>query len=278
MDNVVGVKLRKYKRVVDCDAGGLHLNIGDKVIVETEAGTQLGTVVPRSPYRSRLRCASLCGKVLRKAEDIDTRQEELNIRKEREYGNACRKKIIEHNLPMKLINVDIVPDGSKIIFSFTAENRVDFRTLVKELAADLRTRIEMRQIGARNEAQILGGIGCCGRELCCTSFLHSFCPVTIKMTKEQGLALDPSKISGVCGRLMCCLAYEYETYAELKKNLPKTGKKINTSYGQGKIRQVNVISQKITIEMEDGRIIEMSTDQLKTEMANHKTSPNENGQ
>ncbi len=231
MDNVVGIKLRKNKRVVDCDAGGLQLNIGDKVIVETEAGAQLGTVVPRSAYRSHLHCGTPGGKVLRIAEDIDIRQEELNIRKEREYGNACRKKIIEHNLPMKLISVDIVPDGSKIIFSFTAENRVDFRTLVKELAADLRTRIEMRQIGARNEAQILGGIGCCGRELCCTSFLHSFCPVTIKMTKEQGLALDPSKISGVCGRLMCCLAYEYETYAELKKNLPKVGKKIHTSFG-----------------------------------------------
>jgi len=274
MDSVVGIKLRKHKRVFECAAGVLQLSIGDKVIVNTEAGAQLGTVVPRPSYRCQMQRSANTGKVLRKAEDIDIRQEELNIRKEREYTQACRKKMIEHKLPMKLINVEIVPDGSKIIFSFTAENRVDFRTLVKELAADLRTRIEMRQIGARNEAQILGGIGCCGRELCCTSFLHSFCPVTIKMTKEQGLALDPAKISGVCGRLMCCLAYEYETYAELKKNLPKVGKKITTSHGPGKIRQVNVITKKISIEMEDGRIIEMTTDQFKPEMTGNRQSPN----
>jgi len=270
--------LRKHKRVFECAAGELQLSVGDKVIVDTEAGSQLGTVVPRPSYRCQMQRGANTGKVLRKAEDIDIRQEELNIRKEREYTQACRKKIIEHKLPMKLINVEIVPDGSKIIFSFTAESRVDFRTLVKELAADLRTRIEMRQIGARNEAQILGGIGCCGRELCCTSFLHSFCPVTIKMTKEQGLALDPAKISGVCGRLMCCLAYEYETYAELKKNLPKVGKKITTSHGPGKIRQVNVITKKISIEMEDGRIIEMTTDQFKPEMTGNKQSPNDQEQ
>jgi len=254
------------------------LSVGDKVIVDTEAGAQLGTVVPRPSYRCQMQRGANPGKVLRKAEDIDIRQEELNIRKEREYSQACRNKITEHKLPMKLINVEIVPDGSKIIFYFTAENRVDFRSLVKELAADLRTRIEMRQIGARNEAQILGGIGCCGRELCCTSFLHSFCPVTIKMTKEQGLALDPAKISGVCGRLMCCLAYEYETYADLKKNLPKVGKKITTSHGPGKVRQVNVITRKISIEMEDGRIIEMTTDQFKPEIAGNKQSQNDQGQ
>jgi cell fate regulator YaaT (PSP1 superfamily) len=260
------ITLRKHRRIFECDTGELKLRAGDKIIVETEAGQQLGTVVQRPAHRCAVSMAPAAVKVVRRAEPIDIRQEELNILKEREYAQVCRKKIVEHNLPMKLINVEIVPDGSKIIFFFTAENRVDFRSLVKELAADLRTRIEMRQIGARNEAQILGGIGCCGRELCCTSFLHQFCPVTIKMTKEQGLALDPAKISGVCGRLMCCLSYEYETYAELKKNLPKIGKRISTPQGTGKIRQVNVITQKILIEMEDGRIVEMNAAEYKPEM------------
>jgi cell fate regulator YaaT (PSP1 superfamily) len=266
MKNMISIKLRKMRRLFDCDAGELALNVGDKIIVETESGQQLGTVVPRPGHCCAATKASAAIRVQRKAEPIDIRQEELNILKEREYAQVCRKKIGEHNLPMKLINVEIVPDGSKIIFFFTAENRVDFRSLVKELAADLRTRIEMRQIGARNEAQILGGIGCCGRELCCMSFLHQFCPVTIKMTKEQGLALDPAKISGVCGRLMCCLSYEYETYAELKKTLPKIGKRITTSQGTGKIRQVNVITRKILIEMEDGRIVEMNADEYNPEM------------
>ncbi len=266
METIVGIKLRKVKRVLDYNAGDLHLATGDKVIVEDESGTLLGTVAPRQKYRCSMSGSHVYGKVVRKAEEIDIRQEDLNIRKEKEYAQACEKKIAEHNLPMKLIDVQILPDGSKIIFFFTADNRIDFRSLVKELASDLRTRIEMRQIGARNEAQMLGGIGCCGRELCCNTFLHSFCPVTIKMTKEQGLALDPAKISGVCGRLMCCLSYEYETYAELKKNLPKVGKKIALPDGTGKIKQVNVITRKITVEMEDGRITDIDADAYKPEM------------
>jgi cell fate regulator YaaT (PSP1 superfamily) len=147
-----------------------------------------------------------------------------------------------------------------------AENRIDFRSLVKELAGDLRTRIEMRQIGARSEAQRTGGIGCCGRELCCTGFLHKFAPVTVRMTKEQGLPLDPEKISGVCGRLMCCLAYEYENYVELKQGLPKIGKKVKTQHGIGKIRQINVISKKISIELEDGVIVEIKTEDYSPDM------------
>jgi cell fate regulator YaaT (PSP1 superfamily) len=147
-----------------------------------------------------------------------------------------------------------------------AETRVDFRSLVKELASDLRTRIEMRQIGARSEAQRLGGIGCCGRELCCANFLHKFCPVTVRMTKEQSLPLDPEKISGVCGRLMCCLAYEYETYVKLKEGLPKVGKRIMTSYGAGKIRQINVISKKILVELKDGITVELSTEDYSPDM------------
>jgi cell fate regulator YaaT (PSP1 superfamily) len=252
--------------VLDFDAGGLQLSCGDRVIAEIEEGSQLGTVVPRLRYKSAVCHCYPHRKVLRKAEDIDIRQEELNIRKEKEYFQLCKKKITEHNLPMKLVNVEILSDGSKIIFFFTAENRVDFRQLVKELATDLRTRIELRQIGARNEAQIVGGIGHCGRELCCASFLQKFCTVTIKMTKEQGLTLDPVKISGCCGRLMCCLAYEFDAYVEGKKYLPKVGKKVITPYGTGKIKQINIITQKILIELEDGRVTEMKAEDFNSDM------------
>lgn len=266
MQNLVGIKLRKQLKILDFDAGDLSLSCGDKVIVETETGPQLGTVAPRPKYKSIICCCNPKRKVLRKAGDIDLRQEELNIRKEREYFQLCKKKIVEHNLQMKLVNVEIISDGSKIIFFFTSENRVDFRSLVKELATDLRTRIEMRQIGARNEAQMIGGLGHCGRDLCCTSFQQKFCAVTIKMTKEQGLTLDPVKISGCCGRLMCCLAYEYDSYITAKKHLPKVGKKITTPYGEGKVKQVNVITQKIAVELEDNSVIEMQAEEIKPEM------------
>ena len=185
---------------------------------------------------------------------------------EGEYSQICQQKIQKYELPMKLVDVEIVPDGSKVVFYFVSENRVDFRSLVKELASDLRTRIEMRQIGARSEAQKIGGIGCCGRELCCANYLQKFCPVTVKMTKEQGLPLDPEKISGVCGRLMCCLAYEFETYVELKKGLPKIGKKIKTPQGIGRLRQINIISNKMYLCLEDGVHIEMKIEDYSPEM------------
>ena len=250
------------------DARALDLRDGDKVMIEDEGISVLATVVPRSCCRHLLpdTVKPPCHKVLRKAEDADSRQEELNIRMERDYFRACQRKIVQHNLPMKLVDVTIEPDGSKVVFFFVADNRVDFRMLVKELASELRARIEMRQIGARTEAQITGGVGCCGRELCCTGFLRKFCPVTVKMTKEQGLPLDPEKISGVCGRLMCCLAYEYETYVEMKVGLPKIGKRITSPQGLAKVRQVNVISHKLVLELEDGTITDMSIDDYKPEM------------
>ena len=226
MPNIVTIKLRKHLHPIEADAGDLELKTDDRVTVETRRGPVFGTVFPRLAHKSQPSHAGRnYPKVIGKAEEADIRQEELNIRMEKDYFNVCKKKIKEQRLPMKLVDVEIVPDGSKVVFFFVAENRVDFRSLVKELASDLRTRIEMRQIGARSEAQRVGGIGCCGRELCCANFLQKFCPVTVRMTKEQSLPLDPEKISGVCGRLMCCLAYEYETYVKLKEGLPKVGKK-----------------------------------------------------
>ena len=265
---IVGLKLRKKLQAFDADAGELDLQEGDKVMIEDEGILVLGTVVPRGCCRHLLpdTVKNACTKILRKAEDADIRQEELNIRMEKDYFKACQRKILQHDLPMKLVEVAIEPDGSKVVFFFVAENRVDFRALVKELASELRARIEMRQIGARTEAQIKGGIGCCGRELCCTGFLRKFCPVTVKMTKEQGLPLDPEKISGCCGRLMCCLAYEYDMYVELKEGLPKIGKRITTAQGLAKVRQVNVISHKLILELEDGTITDMNIDDYKPDM------------
>lgn len=265
--HLVDVKLRKQLRNINADAGDLELKEKERVVIETENGPLLATVMSTANYKAALKCKKrIFPKILRKADNDDLRQEELNIRMEREYSQICRQKIQKYELPMKLVDVEIMPDGSKVVFFFVSENRVDFRSLVKELASDLRTRIEMRQIGARSEAQRLGGIGCCGRELCCTTFLQKFCPVTVKMTKEQGLPLDPEKISGVCGRLMCCLAFEYETYVELKKGLPKVGKRIKTPQGAGKIKQINIVSRKISVELEDGIFYDMDIEAYRPEM------------
>ena len=265
--NIIDVKFRKQLRNINADAGELELKEGDRVVVETEGGPMLATMVSKASYKFNSKCKKrVFSKVLRMADKDDDRQEELNIRMEGEYSQIFQQKIQKYELPMKLVDVSIMPDGSKVVFYFVSENRVDFRSLVKELASDMRTRIEMRQIGARSEAQRIGGIGCCGRELCCTTFLQKFCPVTVKMTKEQGLPLDPEKISGVCGRLMCCLAYEYETYVELKKGLPKVGKKIQTPQGAGKVKYINIVSKKISVELDDGLFYEMKTEDYKPDM------------
>jgi len=264
---IVAVKVRKQVQPVEVELGEVQVEPGDKVVVETRGGSVLGTVMPREAHACLPAIAPrVPARFLRVAEEADLRQEELNIRMERDYFKICQQKIKKHQLPMKLVDVEIDPDGSKVIFFFVAENRVDFRALVKELASDLRTRIEMRQIGARSEAQRLGGLGCCGRELCCMGFLRNFCPVTVKMTKEQGLPLDPEKISGVCGRLMCCLAYEYDSYVELKQGLPKVGKRIVTPQGPGRVRQINIMKKKLVVELEDGVLVEMKTDDFTADM------------
>ncbi len=261
MSNIIGVRLRKHLRPVFADAGDFDLKNGDKVVVQTKEGSIVGRVTPSYAYKCGVKCAGRnYPKVIRKAGEDDLRQEELNLRLEKNYFQACQKKIKKRDLPMKLVDVGIAADGNKVVFYFVSENRIDFRSLVKELAGDLRTRIEMRQIGARTEAQRIGGIGCCGRSLCCETFLQKFCPVTVKMTKEQGLPLDPEKISGVCGRLMCCLAYEHENYVEMNKAMPKTGRKIKIPQGIGKVKQINIISKKIYVELEDGVMIELKAE------------------
>lgn len=250
---VVGIKFRDHGRIYDYDATGFSLKERDIVMVETDRGPELGYVARMPMERDPAKFPKPLKKIIRLANEADMEKGRENLIREREAKKLCLAKIAEYNLPMKLIGVDSFFDGSKIIFYFVSEGRVDFRTLVKDLASAFRTRIEMRQVGVRNEAKMIGGVGTCGREFCCQTILKEFSPVSIKMAKEQNLALNPQKISGACGRLMCCLAYEFDTYLELKKDFPKLGKRVITPQGPGKVVQQNVFQQTVRVALEDGQ-------------------------
>ncbi len=259
---LVGVELEKNGQVHKFQAGDLKLEKGDLVVVGAEQGISLGTVVtPPQEEKVGLFKRSV-PEVIRKATAKDIKEREKWRKKENEAFKLCLRLIGEMKLPMKLVEVEYLLDGSKAIFYFTAEHRVDFRQLVRRLAAQLKMRIEMRQIGVRDEAKMIGGIGFCGRELCCTTFLQDFELVSIKMAKEQHLPLNPAKISGLCGRLMCCLAFEVDAYQELKKNLPKVGKRITTKHGEGKVIRQNLLLQTITLELASGGVLTIKTDEL----------------
>jgi cell fate regulator YaaT (PSP1 superfamily) len=239
-------------RAEELDAGDLSLQAGEPVIVESDKGLVLGKVLFAPQEKERRFTHKSPRKIVRKATPEDLEQSEKNLQLEKDAFQFCLEKIREKGLNMKLVKTEVLLDRSKILFYFTAEKRVDFRELVKDLATQLRLRIEMRQIGVRDEAKMICGAGSCGKELCCAQFMNRFELVSVKMAKEQNLALNPTKISGVCGRLMCCLAYEYPTYLELKKNLPKVGKHITTRSGKGKVIRQNVLSQTVTVELEEG--------------------------
>jgi len=261
MIRMVFVKLANGKSE-ELDAVDLPLDTGENVIVETEKGLVLGKVL--SPPREKEKRFFLKSprKVIRKATPEDLEQFEKNRQLEKEAFQFCLRKIKEKGLNMKLVKTEVLLDRSKALFYFTSEKRVDFRELVRDLAAEFRIRIEMRQIGVRDEAKMICGIGGCGRELCCTKFMNRFELVSVKMAKEQNLALNPTKISGICGRLMCCLAYEYPTYMELKKDLPKVGKHIVTNAGKGKIIRQNVLRQSVTVELEEGGEITIDASEI----------------
>ena len=231
MKRIAGLRFRKSGKIHDYDTRNLDLEIGDKVMVEWEDGLKMGTVLKLKELESSIPSLKTYQRVIRKPTEADLDYESRKAHKEKEIYQACLEKIREMELPMNMIEVENIPSINKFICYFTAEGRIDFRNLVKSLATDFHARVEMKQIGARNRAKMIGGIGRCGRELCCCSFLQDFEPITVRIAKDQGLALDPTKISGVCGRLMCCLTYEHETYCEHKKNLPKTGKKVTTEFG-----------------------------------------------
>ena len=251
MIRLVFVKLPNGK-CEEFDAVDLPFDVGENVIVDSEKGLVLGKVLSAPREKERRFMLKSPRKVIRKATPGDLEQFKGNQQLEQEAFSFCLRKINEKSLNMKLVKTEVLLDRSKALFYFTAEKRVDFRELVKDLAAEFRMRIEMRQIGVRDEAKMICGIGSCGRELCCSKFMNRFDLVSVKMAKEQNLALNPTKISGICGRLMCCLAYEFPTYLELKKDLPKVGKHIVTRAGKGKIIRQNVLSQTVTVELEEG--------------------------
>ena len=258
MIKIIGVRFRNVGKVYYFDPKSLDIEAGDHVIVETARGVEYGCVVlgPREVEDSRI--VQPLKEVIRIATPKDDAREESNRRKEKEAFQICQKKIAAHNLDMKLIDAEYTFDNNKVLFYFTADGRVDFRELVKDLASVFKTRIELRQIGVRDETKILGGIGICGRPLCCHTYLSEFAPVSIKMAKEQNLSLNPTKISGTCGRLMCCLKNEQETYEYLNKKLPGNGDLVSTPEGiLGEVQSVNVLRQlvKVVVNVEDEKEI-----------------------
>lgn len=259
MTKVIGVRFRTAGKIYFFSPGKLEVETGDKVIVETARGVEFGSVVTGPKEVEDDKITQPLKSVIRLATDEDKKKEEKNKEKEKEAFKICLEKIHKHGLEMKLIDAEYTFDNNKVLFYFTADGRIDFRQLVKDLAAIFKTRIELRQIGVRDETKILGGIGICGRSLCCHTYLSEFAPVSIKMAKEQNLSLNQTKISGVCGRLMCCLKNEQETYEELNKKLPGIGDTVTLPDGiQGTVQSVNVLRQrvKVVVEVNDEKEIQ----------------------
>lgn len=257
---LVGIQFKPAGVIHDYDSGGLDLTRGDRVVVEVQRASALATVArPPAPVPS----PADAPRVLRHADERDLARDEQNQIREHEAHRLCLQRIRARNMSMKLVKVDVLFDGSKAIFYFCAEGRVDFRELVRDLAQGLHTRIEMKQIGARDETKMLGGVGPCGRELCCSTWLREFQAVSVRMAKEQGLSLNPSKLSGMCGRLKCCLRYEYETYLELRRGLPKVGARVTSLKGDGVVLRHNVLRQTAIVRRADDALeVEVTLEDL----------------
>ena len=252
MVNVIGVRFENAGKLYFFDPGELWPTPGDYVLVETSRGIEFGEVVTGIKEIDDATLQSPLKPVIRIASAEDLQHSKDNKAAEKEAYHICQKKISEHKLDMKLVSVEFTFDNSKILFYFTANGRVDFRSLVKDLAGVFKTRIELRQIGVRDEAKMLGGLGVCGRPICCGTFLGDFQPVSIKMAKEQNLSLNPTKISGVCGRLMCCLKYEQDQYEQTRKKMPKVGKEVITPDGPGVVWELNVIKETVRVRIQKG--------------------------
>ena len=268
MTRVIGVRFRPAGKIYFFAPGKYNIHTGDKVIVETARGVEFGTVVTGQKDVEDDKITQPLKPVIRIATQDDIRKEEKNREKVKEAFGICLEKIRKHGLEMKLIDAEYTFDNNKVLFYFTADGRIDFRELVKDLASVFRTRIELRQIGVRDETKIRGGIGICGRSLCCNTYLSEFAPVSIKMAKEQNLSLNPSKISGVCGRLMCCLTNEEETYEELNSRLPSNGDHVTTPEGlRGDVQSVNVLRQQVkvivTLDNDEKEIREYKASELR---------------
>ena len=274
MTRVIGVRFRTAGKIYYFDPGKLDIKRNDHVIVETARGIEYGTVVGDPKEEEDDKVIQPLKAVLRVATPKDDEQEQANKQREKEAFKICLEKIRKHDLQMKLIDAEYTFDNNKVLFYFTADGRIDFRELVKDLASVFKTRIELRQIGVRDETKILGGIGICGRPLCCHTHLSEFAPVSIKMAKEQNLSLNPTKISGVCGRLMCCLKNEEETYEELNRRLPNVGDYVTTEDGlKGEVHSVNVLRQlvKVIVDVDDEKEIqEYRVEQLRFKRKHNK--------
>ncbi len=259
MTEVIGVRFKNVGKIYYFDPDSTPLETGDYVIVETARGVECGQVAMANREIDDKEIVHPLKKMIRKATDEDIARLKENKEKEKKAFELCEEKIAQHNLDMKLVDVEYTLDNNKILFYFTADGRVDFRALVKDLASVFRTRIELRQIGVRDEAKMLGGLGVCGRPFCCSSFLGEFQPVSIKMAKEQGLSLSPVKISGTCGRLMCCLKYEQEAYLDLLKKTPKVGAIVSTPDGKGTVVEQNLLTGVLKVSLDKSQAAAPST-------------------
>jgi len=282
MVKVIGVRFRKAGKIYYFDPTDLDIEAGSHVIVETARGIEYGFVVIGVKEVEENKIIQPLKSVIRIADSQDDEKELQNREKEKEAFNICFEKILKHGLEMKLIDAEYTFDNNKVLFYFTADGRIDFRELVKDLAAVFRTRIELRQIGVRDETKIIGGIGICGRSLCCHSYLAEFAPVSIKMAKEQNLSLNPTKISGVCGRLMCCLKNEEETYEELNSRLPNVSDRVTTTEGlKGEVHSVSVLRQQVKVIVTVGdekEIREYKLEELKYKPRKRKEKINIDGE
>jgi cell fate regulator YaaT (PSP1 superfamily) len=268
---LIGIRVRDKGKSELFDPGQLKLKVGMTVVVESGHNQELGIVASNKIINFIKKESQSYSRVMRTANENDLQAQERREAVERRAKNLCNEKIDELKLPMNLSRVVHLPAGNKTMFFFTAEGRVDFRQLIKELASNLHHRIEMKQVGVRDEARAIGGNGVCGESLCCSTFLDEFTPVTIRMAKDQGLALNPSKISGVCGRLMCCLQYEHGTYKELIRALPKPGNKIETPDGPGKVLKNEILEQNIVVRLDDESVMTYSLDELKDTLKPQKS-------
>ena len=273
MIEIMYIQMRDEGKILPYNARGIKYEIGDYVIVEADRGIDYGQIISEPEIVDHVESNEPVKAIIRKVDQKDTDKIKKNKEKAAEAHALCQKKIYEHKLPMKLVDTEYSFDLSKLIFYFTSEGRVDFRSLVKDLAGIFKVRIELRQIGVRDEAKMLGGCGHCGRILCCVSHLKNFEPVTIKMAKDQNLSLNPSKISGVCGRLMCCLNFENDTYRYYGKHMPAEGQKIKTEEGIGRVRSVDILKRKIRIEYEDGTVKELSFSECSCPQGNKNECP-----
>ncbi len=250
MTEIIGVRFKNAGKTYYFSPGPHQLSIGDRVVVETARGVECGNVVIPNRMMPEERIVMPLKEIMRPADEKDLRQIAENSAKEKEAFRVCQQKIAAHHLDMHLVDVEYAFGGGKILFYFTADGRIDFRDLVKDLAGIFRTRIELRQIGVRDESKMLGGLGICGRPFCCATFLGDFQPVSIKMAKEQNLSLNPTKISGTCGRLMCCLKYEQEAYEDLIRTTPRVGSPVQTPEGNGVVLEVSLLTGLLKIELD----------------------------